>query len=60
MRKGEGGREGQERGGDPLLFRYTPSHYILDKCLTPLDISTATSYAPHARIVEIWRSVYRK
>jgi len=27
------GREGEKRGGDPLLSRYTPSHYILDKGL---------------------------
>jgi len=25
-------------GGDPLLSRYTPSHYILDKGLGPVSV----------------------
>jgi len=33
-RTGRGnGREGKREGGDRLLSRYTPSHYILDKGL---------------------------
>jgi len=35
LRKVRGGEErgGKGKGGDPMLSRYTPSHYILDRGL---------------------------
>ena len=41
--RGERGGKGRERRGDPLLSRYTPSRYILDK---GLDVVISYSVFP--------------
>jgi len=35
------GKGGEGKGGHPLLFRYTPSHYILDKSLYAISVKCA-------------------